>query len=323
MQEQPLDTLRIERHTVRTEDGWTLTMHRGRPTGGSAGPPVLFVPGFGMNAYIFRYHPSGPSMMAALAERGLDPWSIDLRGQRSSGRPRRGSRSPGLDDHVFRDLPAAFAHVAEVTGSPRVHAIGCSLGGALLYGYGSLVDAPLLDRLVTMGTPLQWRRPSWLVRGFASIGPLSARVPVRGTRHLARAALPIAARVAPGPLSIYLNPHLTRTHDARRLSRTVENPVPRTNLQLARWIQHGDLRLGGQNLTRSLGRFRQPLLVVAGNGDQICDPGSALAALDAVGGPARSLVVGTPEERVSHADLFISDLAPERIFVPIGDFLME
>ncbi|TNE84351.1 MAG: alpha/beta fold hydrolase [Deltaproteobacteria bacterium] len=315
--------LHVERHSVRTADGWTLTLHRGVRRGQPPGKPVLFVPGFGMNAYIFRYHPSGTSMMEAMAAHGLDPWSVDLRGQRSSRAPSRRTGQPGLDDHVFGDLPAAFEYIAQHTGIEKIHAIGCSLGGALLYGYGALEGSDRLDRLVTMGTPLRWRRPSWLVRGFSVVGPLSARLPVRGTRHLARAGLPIAARIAPGPLSIYLNPKLTQTSDAKSLTRTVENPIPRTNRQLAKWIASGDLRIGGANLTEALDRFERPLLVVAGNGDQICDAASALAALDAVRGPARSLVVGTPQERVSHADLFIADLAPERIFAPVASFLTE
>jgi pimeloyl-ACP methyl ester carboxylesterase len=108
----------IETHTTATHDGWRLTMHRGvrrRPTG----RPVLFVPGFGMNGYIFRYHPATRRFMEHLLDACLDPWSVDMRGTRSSVGP---TGSIGLADMAFIDLPAAFEHIRRSTGHEVVHA---------------------------------------------------------------------------------------------------------------------------------------------------------------------------------------------------------
>ena len=321
MSEAGARALHVERHRVTTPDGWSLELHRGVRSGDAPGKPVLFVPGFGMNAFIFRYHPRGTSFMASLLDAGLDPWSVDLRGQ-TSAHARPGARTDiGLADHAFADLPAAFDFVARATGHDRVHAIGCSLGGALLYGYGGTLRDHRIDRLVTMGTPLKWTAPSAVVRGFARLGPLLG-VPVRGTRHAARAVLPIVSKLAPRLLSVYLNPALTHVGPARELSRTVEDPHPRVNRQLSRWIRHGDLLLDSVNVTEALRQFDRPLLVIVGSGDRICPPEVALAALEVAGGPTRSLRVGTDAEGVSHADLFIADMAEERIFRPVARFLL-
>jgi pimeloyl-ACP methyl ester carboxylesterase len=314
--------MHVQRYTIRTSDGWTLELHRGLRPGSTPGQPVLFVPGFGMNAFIFRFHPRGASFMESLLDRGLDPWSVDLRGQ-SSARPQPGRPvSVSLADHSFVDLPAAFDFVARTTGHERVHGIGCSLGGALLYGYGGAVKDHRIDRLVTMGTPLRWTAPGLVVNAFAAASPLLGAVPMRGSRQAARFLLPVAAKLVPSALSIYLNPRITHTGPVRELVRTVEDPHPRVNRQLAKWIKGKDLRLAGVNVSEALRSFDRPLLVVAGNADRICPAENALAAVSLAGGPATSLVVGRDEERVSHADLFISDLSPERVYAPVADWLL-
>lgn len=315
--------MHVQRMTLRTTDGWSLQLHRGVRPDRPPGPPVLFVPGFGMNSFIFRFHPRGGSFMEALLDRGMDPWSIDLRGQ-STARPRPGSiASVSLADHAFVDLPAAFELIARETGYERVHAIGCSLGGALLYGYGGAIADHRIDRLVTMGTPLQWTQASIVVNAFATAAPLLGAVPMRGSRRMARVALPVASRLLPGPLSMYLNPKLTHCAPAAELCRTVEDPHPRVNRQLAKWIRGRDLLLAGVNVTEALRRFDRPLLVVTGSGDRICPPECSLAALEHTGGPASSLVIGDEVRRVGHADLFISDLAPEHVFGPVGHWLLD
>lgn len=313
----------VEHHQITTTDGWTLEVHRGRRAGTLPGTPVLFVPGFGMNSYIFRFHPRGRSFMEVLLDAGLDPWSVDLRGQTSSA-PRAGaSRSVGLADYAFTDVPAAIDFVARKTGYERIHAVGCSLGGALLYAYGGTVPEHRIDRLVAMATPLRWTKGSLVTKAFATLMPLMGWMTPRGTRQMARLALPVASRLVPGALSIYLNPAITDTSRAGRLAKTVEDPHPRVNRQLGRWIQRVDLQIGGRDIREALGTFDRPLLVVAGNADRICPVENAMAALDATVGPGESLVVGHGDERVSHADLFVSDLAPERVFAPVARWLLD
>jgi pimeloyl-ACP methyl ester carboxylesterase len=311
----------VEHHTVTTPDGWTLQMCRGVREEGVHGVPVVFVPGFGMNSWIFRYHPRGRSFMEVLLEHGLDPWSVDLRGL-STAKARAGApKAAGLADYAYMDLPSAFDYVARTTGHERVHGIGCSLGGAVLYAYGSTLPKQRLDRLVTMATPLKWTRATPLVRVFGMLTPVIGLARLRGTRGMARMALPVVSRVIPGVLSVYLNPEITDISGARDLARTVEDPSPRVNRQIGRWIQRQELEIGGTNIHDALHHFDRPLLVVAGNADGICPPENAMAALEAVAGPGESMVIGHEDERVAHADLLVSDIAPERVFAPIARWL--
>lgn len=312
---------RIERSEVRTRDGWSLPLFRAVPADRPpTGPPVLLVPGYGMNSHLFRFHPEGGSMSDALRDAGLDPWAVDLRGASTTRPPRRGA-PVRLADMAFQDLPAAVDHVREVTGHAAVHAIGCSLGGSLLYAWVAAADRPRVDRLVAMGSPLRWAG-SRLHRAFAATAPLTSAFPLRGSRMLARAALPIAARFFRPALGIYLNPAITRLDRAADLVLTVEDPIPSVNREIAAWMRARDLRLDGVDVTAGLGRFDRPLLVVTADGDGICDRASALSAVGATRGPVTVLEVGHPSgERVGHADLFVHDRAAEQVWRPIIDFL--
>lgn len=313
--------MEIEEHTVRTHDGWGLRLHRGVRPGRPPGEPVLFVPGYGMNGYIFRFHPGAPSFMEALLDQGFDPWSVDLRGTSSSIRHRRTAPRVRLADQAFVDLPAALDFVADRTERAAVGAIGCSLGGSLLYAYVGAFPQHRILRLVTMGTPLRWS-PSLLTRSFRALGPTVGSIPVRGTRRLARVALPVAATLVPKALSLYLNPKITRTRPARKLTLTVEDPLPDVNREIARWMRRGDLLLDGIDVTRGLATFRQPLLVIVGDGDGICPRDAALAVVGRTGGPVETLQIAHPDGHpVAHADLFISDIAPTAVFPSVGAWL--
>src|SRR5262245_44639114 len=86
--------LDVREQFVRTPDGWSLRLRRTVSPAhlGAHSRPLLIVPGYGMNCFIFSYHPRGTSMERYLAEAGFEVWTMDLRGQGQS-RPYR--RDPG------------------------------------------------------------------------------------------------------------------------------------------------------------------------------------------------------------------------------------
>src|SRR3989338_309562 len=85
------DALEITHETTPNRDGWVLSLRKTvarRPRlHGDEAPrrPVLIVPGYGMNSFIFGFHPTGRSLEHHLAWRGFEVWSGDFRAQ---GRPR-------------------------------------------------------------------------------------------------------------------------------------------------------------------------------------------------------------------------------------------
>lgn len=94
-------------------------MTRTLPSGDAkaAARPVLIVPGYGMNSYIFGYHPRGDSMVKCLAARGLEVWTVDLRGQGRSIRA-HGNNRYGMADHTYDVIGSATKRLLLV-GDPE------------------------------------------------------------------------------------------------------------------------------------------------------------------------------------------------------------
>lgn len=285
--------------------------------------PVAIIPGYGMNSFIFGYHPSGLSMEGYLRERGLEVWSVNLRGQGGSRRKGGGERYD-LQDLATEDLRKALDYIATRSESAtgKVDLIGCSLGGTLAYIYAALVPRNRAGSLVAIGSPLRWEKVHPLLKvGFFS-PRLVGKIPFCGTREITKILFPVVLR---SPLlKIYLHKEMVDLRHKEMLLQTVENPNRFINRQIAEWIGTKDLILDGKNLTRAMRKVKTPLLCVLANSDGIVPPMTALSAHEVVGSRIKeTLVVGTDRLRFAHADLFVSHHAHEMVFRPIADWLLK
>jgi pimeloyl-ACP methyl ester carboxylesterase len=309
---------------VDNRSGWRLSVSRMRPRGQSRGRPVLIVPGYGMNSFIFGFHPKGPSLVECLAARGLEVWTLDFRGQGRSIRA-RGTNKYGIADLAVDDLGAAIAHVlAEThTGSKTIDLIGCSLGTALAFAHVAVVPEAPVHAIVSMAGLVTWRDAHPIVR-FAFGSPrLAGLLRMKNTRSLARVALPVLSRVAPSLLSVYVNGQSTDLSRAAHLVQTVEDPHPIINREIAEWIKRGDLVVRGINVSKKLPDLRHPFFCVVANDDGIVLPATSRHTYDVIGSETKKLLlVGEAELPIAHADLFVCTGAQERIFAPVADFLL-
>lgn len=316
--------LRIDHQEVHNGDGWWLSLRRTFDTE-KLDPdkdPLLIIPGYGMNSFIFGFHPRGTSMEATLAERGFEVWSVDLRAQ---GKSRRdgGSMRYRLEDLVLRDVASAVRGVRERTGTraDRVDLLGCSLGATMMFGHVVTSEDHGVGRMVNMGGPVRWVRIHPLLKLAFRSPELVGQVRIFGTRRMASVALP-ALKHAPWLLSIYLHPDIVDMTQARQLIRTVENPNRFVNRDIAAWIKHGDPIFGGVNVAEALPGVTLPLLTVIANADGIV-PRETTSWPHQVIGSARKdvLEVGTESEPIAHADMFVSHNARDILFKPLADWL--
>jgi pimeloyl-ACP methyl ester carboxylesterase len=322
-----------EQFLVDNRAGWRLAMSRTVGVANAAAPagaqtakrPVLVVPGYGMNSYIFGFHPRGPSMVETFAARGLETWTVDLRGQGRSIKA-RGNNRYGLADLAIEDLGAAIAFVLAntTTGATELDIVGCSLGTALAFAHVASVRGAPVHALVSMAGLVTWKGAHPLVR-FAFGSPrLVGLMRLRNTRQLARFVLPVVARVAPSLLSVYLNHQSTDLTHSAKLVQAVEDPHPIINREIAEWIKRGDLVVRGVNVSRKLPEMTYPFFCVVANDDGIVLPVTSRHTYDVIGSKTkRLLLVGDPQQPIAHADLFLCTGAQERIFSPIADFLLE
>src|SRR5690606_23502687 len=112
---------------------------------------------------------------------------------------------------------------------------------------------------------------------------------------------------------------------ARELVRTVEDPCPRVNRDIARWVRDRDMVLRGVNVTRAMKQQRRPLMLVVGNRDGIVPSPVALSAQEAWGDREAVAVrrVGAEHIWYAHADLCVSDPAPQAVCAAMATWLEQ
>ncbi|MFN7950097.1 MAG: hypothetical protein U0610_00075 [bacterium] len=284
--------------------------------------PLAIIPGYGMNAFIFGYHPSGESMEEFFARRGFEVWSLYLRKQRGTRR-HGGTTRFGMGEVAITDLRAAFDHIGSVTstGASRIDSIGCSLGGTYQYIHATMVPANRMGAIVSIGSPLAWHHVHPLIKRLFGNPRIVGSVPFAFSSHLAELGFPLLKRI-PSVLKIYLHPEITDTSKISTLVKTIEDPIPQINREIAEWIRKRDLVVQGRNITRAMKHVTNPLLVVVANADGIVPEATVLSAFEASGATRKDVLrVGTDALRFAHADLFISRHSHEMVFEPIASWL--
>jgi pimeloyl-ACP methyl ester carboxylesterase len=311
---------------LSTHDGWSLHLRRTVSPDhfDSSTRPLLIVPGYGMNNFIFGYHPRGTSMERCLAEGGYEVWSFNLRAQ---GDSRPNARLPGpvsLHAYATVDVPALVSHVlaSTRTSADQLTLIGASLGGTVVYAYLALHRDPPVREVITLGAPLRWAEVHPLIKVAFASPSLAGALKISGTREIMRRSLPLLLR-APTLISFYMNTSTIDMTQIHELTRTVEDPHPAVNRDIAVWIRSGDLFVSGVNVTDAVSRVDLPLMVVLSNKDGIVSEATAMTAAHAWGGEVDVLRVGDDHNWYAHANLFVADDAPRLVFDPIIDWLRQ
>jgi pimeloyl-ACP methyl ester carboxylesterase len=323
-----------ERTYVDNGAGWRLAIKRTRPDPAerSLGTrPVLIVPGYGMNSFIFGFHPRGLSLEAFLASQGLEVWSVDLRAQGRSVRTNGvgepdGEDRYGIADLALVDLGCAIDTVLARTrtGATSLDLLGASLGASLMFAHLACVPAAPVRAIVSMGGLVTWQDPHFALRAAFFSPWLVEQVRMKGTRRMVELTFSFLLRHAPSVLSIYLNEASTDLSQAQTMLNTVEDPNRFMNREIAEWIARRELVVRGVNVSRALASMKHPLLCIVANQDGIVPPATARAPFEAIGSKDKELLcVGEPHAPIAHADLFVATGAQEKVFAKIANFLLR
>lgn len=315
----------IERSRPQTSDGWRLDVrcYRHESAFDVTKPPLLFIPGYGMNSFILGYHPSDVSMVEYLASCGHEVWTANLRGQGDAST--HGTKDIGFAQLALIDIPTVRDHVLEhsQTEHQRVVWIGCSLGASMLYAY--LAHHPedhAAWSMIAIGGPLRWNKVHPLLKVAFRSPKLASLIPFKGTRKLAQLALPVVRHI-PDALSIYMNARRIDLSEPHMMTQTVDDPVPWLNLQIAHWIHQRELRVDGVTVSDVLSTIDDvPILCVIANKDGIVPPETALSVLDVMPAPHSEVIVaGDDRHWYAHADLFIGQDARRHVFEPMANWI--
>eukprot|EP00291_Cryptomonas_curvata_P011844 CAMPEP_0172189260 /NCGR_PEP_ID=MMETSP1050-20130122/22418_1 /TAXON_ID=233186 /ORGANISM="Cryptomonas curvata, Strain CCAP979/52" /LENGTH=153 /DNA_ID=CAMNT_0012863921 /DNA_START=321 /DNA_END=779 /DNA_ORIENTATION=+ len=134
----------------------------------SLAAPVILCHGAFANRVTYDLGAGRPSLAVFLAERGYDVWALELRGHGRSQKPpwlqnvlHQGFNVPNGDAegswsvmaYIQHDLPAAVDYVRSRTGAARVHWVGHSMGGIVVYSWLAFAPhhADAFASVVTVG----------------------------------------------------------------------------------------------------------------------------------------------------------------------------
>lgn len=311
---------------IRTADGARLALYRRAPdpSADRRREPLLLLSGFGLNHWVFDYA-DDTSWARQFAACGFDTWLLDLR---RSGLSRGARRRDGSFDDYLRDVEAAIEHILRTTGSAKLHGVGYSIGGLLLYAALRGHLAHCLRSVVALEAPVTLEGYPLGARGRAALAALRTlgvcEVPYR---WLTRAAIPFLRWLHASPaFTHWTNP---RNMDLSRiptiLYRAFDNvPVPLAT-QFLRWTERAGVRSwdGSVDYLDGLHRTQVPILVLVGHNHFSA---RATPVTARIGGPCRVIECSAKHgfsEDYGHADLILGRHALSEVFPLALYFIAE
>ncbi|MBX3247891.1 MAG: alpha/beta hydrolase [Myxococcales bacterium] len=287
---------------------------------------VLLVHGFGQNRY--TWHTSRRSFSAYLAAEGWDVFNVDLRGHGRSGRF-DGKRPEALDEYVQEDVPACAREARRLSGHDRVVLIGHSMGGLISYSAGATKLRDVVRAIVTLGSPYRFGSGTLPMKALATVlntaratGVFDANValPLRYVGlHLRRRQRMWDHRLFPTPV----RPWRPGSMEPEILEEYLKSSFETTNLTIAFDIFAGGDRVALRSRDGSLDYgiafegLQAPILVIAGDQDDLAPPSSCRAAYERSTSRDKLFRVFP----AGHVDIVIGREAVSTIWPLIRDFL--
>jgi len=311
-------------HLVRTEDGTRIGLFRYPPRDAPRrDTPVILCHGLGANRYNFDLGPE-KSLARYLQDQGFDVWVLELRGRgyslKMGGKKDRYFTPYVFDDYVRKDAPAALERVREETGASRVHWVGHSMGGLVLYGLLQGPWAAGIVRGVAVASPGDFkslRRIPGLLRLWGG----ARFLPRVHQRFPAALVAPILPWLPVAFQRLFYNPANVDNLLIRRAAAHLVSDISRGEmLQFYDGVKHEELRsCDGRHSYRSgLAGIQHPLMFMAGTWDPLCPPQSIAKVYREVSSPEKELRVfgkayGEREE-YGHGDLLIGRRCEQEVF---------
>lgn len=314
---------------VTTQDGWKIALHRHRGT--KRRFPVLLVHGLASNYRNMDFPVKDLSVARYLAKQGYDCWIVDLRGSGLSKKNFFRAYKWYFDDFVFQDLPAAVEKVLEVTGAPKLHWIGHSLGGLLAYPFAQCFPRKnILKSLTTIAAPVTTAsRPGYFKHTYR-IDSLLRFIPVVPYRTLSKVAK-IFANYVLGRDDHYLfaKENMTREIFTQILTHAVESVPSSLILQIHSWLRHNHFvsKDGKINFMGNLEEITCPILMIAGSVDSFTTMADIRLAFRKIPNAKKELLIFGKDRghqtEYGHVDLILGKNAPKEVYPHILRWLEE
>lgn len=314
-----------EFHYVPTRDGWQIKLFRYKPRIESPGEPVLLCHGAFANHHNFDI-PKNGSLADFLAEAGLDCWLMDYRGDRSvKPAPKQKRNNATVDQYLLEDIPSAVTYIKQQTGYEKVHAVGHSMGGMLLYAYDLTFEDADMASLSTLGSPVGFEplahkrmpRLLWMIRRFPRTSARVQRMLCQFVSlfHVSNAAFPVNWSNMPKGLG---------AHD---FFHAVDLLPWQVAGALDRWAGTNEWHMcnGELDVVASLPYLATPLLAIYAEKDLFTPPEYVQAFFDSIKEKDKQIHILSVERGheadYNHIDLAMGPHARQEVFAPILEWI--
>jgi len=317
---------------AKTSDGAPIALHRYLPkTKDKRNYPVILCHGMGANRFNFDFD-DRYSVAAYLSQLGFDCFVLELRGSGWSQVP---DECPGgrwntcFEDHVRKDIPAAVEKVLAVTGAKKLHWVGHSMGGIVLYCYAIEQQGKNLKSAVTIGSPVNFTYMSHM-KGIARLGrkilPFFKQFHARFFMNL---SLPFVGRNDKlFGKKIYLAENCDLDVIRYAAVNLVTDSSSQLMLQFADWVLDSDVKSAdGIDWQNQLGSVKQPIFAIAGSLDYFAKPDGIKWIYEHLGSKDKKLRIfgkayGDAAD-YGHGDLVVGRTAPTEVFPAISEWLIS
>lgn len=315
-------------HFIDTADGWQLALSQyTKPEQRRADLPypVLLCHGLGSNRLAYDID-AEHSLALWLVEQGYDVYSIDLRGHGLSEKPgQKGKKwGWGFNEYCDYDIPAVIDAVLRLSGAEKLHYIGHSMGGILLYSHMAITEQPNIKSGITLASTLDYSQQKTIFKALIKLTGLchlTPSVPLHFPALFSSWASKFSRKFI-DPVLVY--PPNVETETFRKMAANVMHPVSsKVLIEMAQAINGNGLKgSDGKLYSDHLKRrgYSCPVLAVSGEGDTQCSPeASALYGTD-------HKVFGKQhghQEDYGHDDLMMGRHAREEVWPEIKSWLAK
>lgn len=314
-----------------TKDGWSIAMHWHEPDSPKkSGYPVILSHGIATNKYSLDL--CRPLSLAYfLKQEGYSVFVLSLRG---AGNSYHNSRCRtvdfSFDDIVEYDVPAVIQKAREVTGAPKVHWVGHSMGAMIAQAFlgRRLSGHEDIASFVSLGGlgRLDHVRHQWW-SAFSRYPRLSSFFSLRLG---ARLAAPFIGQVyTPLHKTVYNRENLHKKTVKYLLRNAVEDIAEGLSLQFSHWIHSGEEKTSDASFDyrKALENIHLPALFIAGLDDKIAAPECVRFAWEKSSSPKKRFVLLSKENNFSrdycHMGLLVGKEAPREVFPLVSGWLEQ
>jgi pimeloyl-ACP methyl ester carboxylesterase len=347
----------IEAHTAKTADGWTLALKRYRKANPSAlAGPVVLCHGFSYNGHFWDLD-EAQSLAKYLADQDFDVWVVSLRGAGASTKPgfsvvksiittRLGDLPASIpqatldprkfdwtvDNYIDYDVPAILDFVTRYTDSSKVWWVGHSMGGMILYGHLERVPEAPVAGFIAVASPMTIPQPpNDVLKGITEQeGLLKISALAVNTTLPAKLTSPLGGTVQTPLDTLFYNRENMEPLTITNLFLNVVEDVPQGVLdQFNGMIKTGDFKRadGSYNYTENLDKVSVPILLLAGQVDNLAPPEVVRFAYNQVSSSDKTYRmfgrVNGYKANYGHNDLVLGKHAREEVFPLIAQWLTK